>query len=100
MTKNLLKLNTDKKRYLLFGTPQQLSKVNRPTFAATSDIIQLSLYESNLGVLLDSSLAMKDHIDEVSKRSFQHFRNISHKEIVNFGSCKNSDSCTCMFTDS
>ena len=43
MTKNMLKLNTDKTRYLLFGTPQQLSKVNRPTFAASSDIIQLSL---------------------------------------------------------
>ena len=78
MTKNMLKLNTDKTRYLLFGTPQQLSKVNRPTFAASSDIIQLRLCESNLGVFFDSSPAMKDHIGEVSKRSFQHLTNISH----------------------
>ena len=78
MTKNMLKLNTDKTRYLLFGAPHQLSKVNRPTFGATSDIVQLSSCERNLGVLLDSSLTMKDHIGEVSKRSFQHLRNISH----------------------
>ena len=57
MTKNMLKLNTDKTGYLLFGT---LSKVNRPTFAASSDIIQLSLCERNLGVIFDSSLTMKD----------------------------------------
>ena len=78
MTTNMLKLNTDKTKYLLFGTPQQLSKVNRPTFAAAGDVIKLSLCERNLGVLLDSSLTMKDHISEVSKRSFQHLRNISH----------------------
>ena len=52
--------------------------MNRPTFGATSDIVQLSSCERNLGVLLDSSLAMKDHIGEGSKRSFQHLRNISH----------------------
>ena len=33
MTKNMLKLNTDRTMYLLFGTPPQLSKVNRPTSA-------------------------------------------------------------------
>ena len=37
MTKNMLKLNMDKTRYLLFGTPQQRSKVNRTTFSATSE---------------------------------------------------------------
>ena len=36
MTKNMLKLYTYKNRYLLFGTPQQLSKVNCPPFAATT----------------------------------------------------------------
>ena len=63
----MLKLNTEKTRYLLFGTPQQLLKVNRPTFAANSDIIQLSGCECNLGILLDSSLTMKDHIGEAVK---------------------------------
>ena len=99
MTKNMLKLNRDKTRYLLFGTSQQLSKINRPTFATSSDIIQLSLCERNLGVFFDSSLTMKDHIGEVSKRSFQHIRNISHKEIFNSGCCKNSDSSACMYTE-
>ena len=65
MTKNMLKLNTDKTKYLLFRTPQQLPKVNRPTFTTSSDI-QLSLCERNLGVFFDSSLTMKDHIGEVS----------------------------------
>ena len=68
MTKNMLKPHTDKTRYLLFGTPQQPFKVNRPTFAASSDIIQLSLCERNIGVFFDSSLTMKDHIGEVNKR--------------------------------
>ena len=70
MTKNMLKQNTDKMRYLLFGTLQQLSKVNRPTFAASSDIMQLSLCKRNLSVFYDSSLTMKVHMGEVSKRLF------------------------------
>ena len=80
MTKNMRKLNKDKSWYLLYGTPQQLSKVNRPTFAANSDIIQLSLCERNLGVFFYSSLAMKDQTGDVSKRSVQHLRNISHQD--------------------
>ena len=93
MTKNMLKLH--KTRYLLFGTPQQLLKVNRPIFAASSDIMQFSLCERNLGVFSISPTPRSGEVKVIST-SQKYF---TYKEIFNFGCCKNSDSSACMFTD-
>ena len=77
MAENLLQLNTDKTQLLFFGTNQQLSKVDHATFDAAGDIVDVAYHAKNLGVLLDSGLNMKDHITDVSKKSFYHLRNIS-----------------------
>ena len=41
MTQNMLQLNSDKTEIILFGTPQQLSKVDDFTFNSSGDTIEL-----------------------------------------------------------
>ena len=77
MTENFLQLNTDKTQLLFLGTDQQLAKVNRTTFDAAGDIVDMTRQVINLGVIFDSGLSMKDHITDVSRKSFYHLRNIS-----------------------
>ena len=74
----MLQLNSDKTEIILFGTPRQLSKLNRFTFNSAGDIIDPKPCVRNLGVLLDEGLTMKKQIGEVCKLSFYHLRNIAH----------------------
>ena len=78
MMGNMLQLNTDKTQFTIFGTQVQLSKVNRNTFNASGDIVELQSCVKNLGVLFDKSLTFKGHITQVSKPCFYQLRNISH----------------------
>ena len=50
MMENMLQLNTDKTQFIIFGTQVQLSKVNRNTFNASGDIVELQSCVKNLGV--------------------------------------------------
>ena len=89
MIQNDLKLNTDKTVFLLFGTPQQLANTNIPSVDAAGDIVDGKLRAQNLGVLLDSCITMKNHISEVSRLAFYHFRNISHiRKYLNLSAAK------------
>ena len=78
MMENMLQLNTDKTQFIIFGTQVQLSKVNRNTFNASGDTVELQSCVKNLGVLFDKSLTFKGHITQVSKSCFHQLRNISH----------------------
>ena len=78
MMENMLQLNTDKTQFIIFGIQVQLSKVNRNTFNASGDIVELQSCVKNLGVLFDKSLTFKGHITQVSKSCFHQLRNISH----------------------
>ena len=78
MTQNMLQLNSDKTEIILFGTSQQLSKLEGLTFNSAGDIIIPNPCVRNLGVLFDNNLSMKHHISEVCRLSFYHLRNIAH----------------------
>jgi len=52
MSSNFLFLNPSKTEFLVFGLPQQLSKLNNHTFHLPNNVI-LSPVASNLGVMLD-----------------------------------------------
>ena len=51
----------DKTEFLLFGTKQQLQKVNISEIKVASDVIKPVQSTRNLGVMLDSSLSMKGY---------------------------------------
>ena len=64
MRQNFLKLNDEKTEFLLFGSRQQLSKVSLPFITIGDSQITPSSQARNLGVIFDSTMTLKPHIDE------------------------------------
>ena len=61
MIQNDLKLITDKRVFLLFGTTGQLANINHSSFDVAGDIVEGKLCARNLGVLLDSCLTIRSY---------------------------------------
>jgi len=70
-----LKLNDDKTEFLVIFSPS--FDVPQLSFKAGNNAIKRSQSCHNLGVIFDSKLNMKLHINNVCKTSFFHLRNIS-----------------------
>ena len=70
MTDNLLQLNTDKTKFLIIGSRNQLSKKETKSFDAAGDIVDISSSIRNLGVIFDDLLSMNKQVSHLS-RMFQ-----------------------------
>ena len=68
MTQNKLQQNTDKTKCMVFGSPSQICKLKYSTFNAGGEIVELASSARNLGIILDSTFSMTDHITEVCRR--------------------------------
>ena len=77
MKANFLKLNDDKTEFLLFGSHQQLSKINIEHINVGDSSIATVSQARNLGAIFDSSMTMKPHISNVIRSSSFQLRNIS-----------------------
>ena len=77
MRQNFLKLNDEKTKFLLFGSPQQLSKVSLPFITIGDSQITPSSQARNLGVIFDLTMTLKPHISNIVRISSFHIRNIS-----------------------
>ena len=77
MRQNFLKLNDEKIEFLLFGSPQQLSKVSILCITIGDSQITASSQARNLGVIFDSTMTLKPHISNVVRVLPFHIRNIS-----------------------
>ena len=75
MTLNHLKFNGDKTEYVLFGTCQQLAKFSPPHLRAGSSVMPPSNQARNLGVIFDSNLTFKPHIQQVCKSANYYLYN-------------------------
>ena len=77
MSANFLALNPLKTEFMLFGTPQQLLKLNEPCLSVSSNI-SISPVSSvrNLGVVFDKHLSFHEHITKVSQACFFHIRDL------------------------
>jgi len=77
MSSNFLCLNPSETEFLIFGLPQQLSKLNNPTIHLHNNVI-LSPVDSarNLGVIFDVNLSFVQHISSISKSCFLNIRDI------------------------
>jgi len=77
MSTNFLALNPSKTEFILFGTPQQLNKLQNPSFNVTSDIeIRPASLVRNLGVIFDKHLTFHDYITNLSQSCFFHIRDL------------------------
>ena len=54
MIANLLQLNTDKTEFIIFGTQQQLSKINRKSIVVAENNVEITTSARNLGIRFDS----------------------------------------------
>ena len=70
MTQNLLKLNSDKTEFILFGTQQQLSKVDDISLHISSDTIKPMDHVRNLGFIMDSLLKNGSHVNKITSSCY------------------------------
>ena len=66
MTQNLLKLNSDKTEFILFGTRQQLSKVDNISLHIGSDTVKPTDHVRNLGFVMHSLLKNGAHVNKIT----------------------------------
>ena len=66
MTQNLLKLNSDKMEFILFGTQQQLSKVDDISLHISNDTIKPMDHVRNLGLVMESLLKNGPHVNKIT----------------------------------
>src|SRR3984893_18467996 len=77
MSANFLALNPSKTEFMLFGTPQQLSKLSDLGLPLSSDISITPVSSiRNLGVVFDKHLSFHEHITKVSQACFFHIRDL------------------------
>ena len=57
MITNLLQLNTDKTEFIIFGTQQQLSKINRNSIVVAETNVEITTSARNLGIRFDNVLS-------------------------------------------
>ena len=76
LTDGHLLLNDTKTEFLVIGTRQQLSKLCSSSIEVGNQKIGRSSGVRNLGVMLDESLGMNSHINQICKASLYHIHNI------------------------
>ena len=93
MMQNLLKLNSNKMEFILFGTRQQLSKVDDISHQISSDTVKSVDHVRNLGYVMDSLLKNGPHVNKFTSFCYctvqyqidklQHIQNMSCQVICN-----------------
>jgi hypothetical protein len=77
MTENKLQLNSNKTEAILIGTTSKLCKVTSDSLELADSSVPLSSAVKNLGVILDNTLSMKQHISSVSRTCYFQLRRIA-----------------------
>ena len=76
LTLNRLSVNPDKTEYLLFGTPQQRSKITHTSLDFRGKSLSPGVHARNLGVEFDSNLSFDYHISNICRSSFFQIRQL------------------------
>ena len=79
-----LKLNSEKTEYIMFGSCQQLTKINPEPLHAGPDLIELSSKVKYLGAPLDNTLSFDLHVSSKVQKAMANFIKIKsiHKYIT------------------
>ena len=76
MTHNLLKLNKDKTEFIIFGTRQQLEKVNMIAIQTGTGTITATDMVCNLGYFMDKHLKNSQHINKIASTAYLQLKGI------------------------
>jgi hypothetical protein len=72
--RNFLRLNMSKTEYILLGTGAQLAKINLSGIRINGQEVSFKTVVRSLGVLFDSTLKFRHHIDYVCRLSYGNLR--------------------------
>jgi hypothetical protein len=86
MSANLLSLNPSKTEFLVIGLPQQISKLNNPTFTIDpTTVLQPATFARNLGILIDKNICFDQQISALSRSCSYHLRDLRRiRSTLNF----------------
>ena len=73
---NLLKLNNDKTEFLVFGTKQQLQKINNIAIQVGSETVSPTEFMQNLGYFMDSLMKNAHHINKLTSHLYLSLHDI------------------------
>src|SRR6218665_57017 len=76
MSSNRIRLNAQKTKLILFGTRQQLTKLNLDALSAEFPTVSFSQVVRDLERLLDSELTFSYHIDPVCRSCYYQLRQL------------------------
>jgi hypothetical protein len=77
MASNFLSLNPSKTEFLLIGLPQQLAKIHQPALVLPdNNTVTPVTTARNLGIIFDSNLSFKQHINSLTKSCQYHCRDL------------------------
>lgn len=71
MLANKLKINDDKSEFIIFGSKQQLSKINISSINIGEESIEPTESVRDLGVIIDANLSMDNHVSKVCNTAFR-----------------------------
>ena len=77
MTQNLLKLNSNKMEFILFGTRQQLFKVDDISLQIGNDTVKPVNHLRNLGYVMGSLLKNRPHVNQITSFCYCTLHNIA-----------------------
>ena len=82
MANNLLKLNEEKTKVILFGSKHNLKRTDTISLKIGEHTVISSTPVNNLGVIYDSSLAMENQVSTLCRSCYYQLRNIGwHQKI-------------------
>ncbi len=77
LTLNKMKQNDDNTEFLIFGTPNQLKKVNFKDIHICDAEVSSSEQARNLGIIFDKEMNSKAQVNNISKTGYYHVRNVA-----------------------
>ena len=74
---NMLMSNNEKLELSVYGTPQQLAKLQEVKIEIDGVTLTPQAEVKNLGVIFDASLNMKSHVNSLCRKAYQELHNIN-----------------------
>ena len=78
MNRNILKLNDDKTKLIVFKSKRNVNTFAEQNMQVGGTVVGISSKIKNLGVIFDQTLSMQAHVNTIAKNCFYYLKNHSH----------------------
>jgi len=89
MNNNMLKLNKEKTKFIVFSSKQHVKKTEKLRIKVGSSYINSSMSVRNLGIILDNTLCMEKQVNSICKSCYYQISYIGLiRKYINDETCK------------